>query len=151
MLRKDLEEARSMESKVSGALHDTPADLLDLPVYSGYVYFYTRGDQECMAYNAELGEYKNAPEFKGTSTRLLNLSAKERVVTNPNSFRPGRMEQVFLIDESTTVTLGWTDPERKGKPCHTVTVVRNVEIVWCGDGPAPIQDGDVIIGGDDNG
>ncbi len=98
-----------------------------------------------MTYRAGLGEEKGT-RFRDVSARLLGLSGADQVTTKGNKFYRGLQEQEFkLPDGQTIVELYWTDAALEEMPCHKVTVVRNVDIEWCGEGDPPLQAGDVII------
>jgi len=148
-LRKELlerlKESQCKIARIRRALKGTPKDLLDLEVRGGSVYFWKYEKRVHMTYRANLGEEKST-RFRDVSARLLELSGLDQVKTTTSKFYKGLQEQNFeFLDGQTTVELAWTDAALEEVPCHKVTVVRNVDIEWCGEGDAPLQYGDVII------
>lgn len=148
-LRKELlhrlKEAQCQATRIRRALKRTPEELLDLEVQGGSVYFWKYEKKVHMTYRANLGEEKGT-RFRDVSARLLKLSGLDQVKTRINKFYKGMREQDFAFPNGRTIVeLFWTDKDLKEIPCHKVTVVRNVDIEWCGEGDPPLQKGDVIL------
>jgi len=148
-LRKELlerlRESQVQSARIRRALKNTLKELLDMEVLSGGVYFWKYEKRVYMTYRANLGGEKKT-RFQDISARLLKLTGLDQVLTKVDRFYRGMQEQEFrLRDGQTIVELYWTDKALKEMPCHKVTVVRNVDIEWCGEGDAPLQDGDVIV------
>jgi len=145
VLLKELKEAQCKAGRIRRALKGTPEGLLSMEVRSGSAYFWKYEKRVYMTYRAGLGEEKTT-RFRDVSARLLELSGLDQVPTKGNKFYRGLQEQEFpLLDGQTIVELYWTDKALEEMPCHKITVVRNVDIEWCGEGDPPLQAGDVIV------
>jgi len=145
-MEHDLKNAQEQAERLSLYLAHGNQELLNVPVkYAGYYLSRPLEGQVVpqLSYYPNLDRYKHERLFRPVATTILRILDKDKVIATRSTMDPRSVRQDFGISEDgTRVCLVWSTED---PPCHKVVVQRTVEVEWCGDGPAPLQDGDVVL------